>query len=192
MPTDLAPEPALFPAVETSVSAPKDLDAAFGLAYYTPLQEYRSAADTKAGALLTACGLLFTLLARYSSHVTALTAPMSVTAVLVWALLAGFAVFSLATVVYAFHTISPRFPEAPPSLAFFGDIAALSREEYIERIEAMDLETALGELVSYNHTLSAIIAEKFRQLTRAIRCFRIAGVCWLLLILLAGGHLLLG
>lgn len=189
MPTDPAPEP--VPAVPL-IPAAKDLDAAFGLAHYTPLQEYRGAADTKAGALLTACGLLFTLLARYSSHVTALTEPMSAIAVLVWVLVGGFVIFSLATVVYAFHTISPRFPDALPSLAFFGDIAALPREEYIARVEAMDQEAALGELVSYNHTLSTIIAEKFRQLDRAIRCFRAAGGCWLGLILLAGIHLLLG
>jgi hypothetical protein len=56
----------------------------------------------------------------------------------------------------------------------------------------MDQESSLGELLSYNHTLSNIIAEKFRQLNRAIRCFRAAGIFWLGLIALAGAHLLLG
>ena len=185
MPTQLPPEP-------DSTAPAKDLDAAFGLAHYTPLQEYRSAADTKAGALLTACGLFFTLLVRFSSHVTALMTPGNVAGAVAGLFLAGFVVCSLATVVYAFHTISPRFPDAPPSLAFFVDIAALSREEYIARVEAMDQECALGELLSYNHTLSNIIAEKFRQLNRAIRCFRAAGIFWLGLIALAGAHLLLG
>ena len=49
--------------------------------------------------------------------------------------LAGTGAF--AAVVQAFRTILPRFPKVPPSLAFFGDIARLSREEYVRRVEEL-------------------------------------------------------
>src|SRR5687768_11547270 len=53
------------------------------------------------------------------------------------ALVLRFAGLSLAAVVQAFRTISPRFPKAPPSLAFFGDIARLSREEYVAKVASL-------------------------------------------------------
>ena len=168
----------------------EDVAAGFALAHYTPLQEYRSAADTKAGAILTACGLLFTLLASYSSHLMEALVPGGPGAAVTLAALAGFVVLSLGAVLGAFHTITPRFPTAPPSLAFFADIAAFSREDYIARVEALDERGALAQLVSYNHTLSCIVTEKFRQLQRAIRSFQLAALCWLLLMVLLGGRLL--
>ena len=42
---------------------------------------------------------------------------------------------ALCAVIHAFRTISPRFCKAKPSLAFFGEIAALSRETFETQIE---------------------------------------------------------
>jgi hypothetical protein len=98
-------------------------------------------------------------------------------------LVIGFAVLSLLAVVQAFRTISPRFPKAPPSLAFFGDIARLSREQYVQRVESLTAPEALGQMLSYNHTGSLICVEKQRQLRRGLRCFEAAAACWAVLAL---------
>lgn len=160
----------------------EDLTAAFDLAYYTPLQEHRASADTKAGGILTATGLLFTVLARYSPHVLEATrgAPM-IARVAIFAVLGGFVVLAIGAVVRAFQTISPRFHAAPESLTFFGDIARLERDEYIRRVEALSRQEALRHMLSYNHTLSTIVVEKFRDLNRAVRSFEGAFLCWLAL-----------
>ena len=173
------------PSVLAEASAEEgaqDLTAAFDLAYYTPLQEHRAAADTKAGGILTATGLLVTVLARYSSHVMELMSKAPLLAkVALLAVLAGFVLLSIGAVVRAFQTISPRFRGAPESLSFFGDIARLDRDEYIRRVEALSREEALRHMLSYNHTLSTIIVEKFRDLKHAIQLFEGAFLCWLAL-----------
>ncbi|HSB61879.1 MAG TPA: Pycsar system effector family protein, partial [Vicinamibacteria bacterium] len=82
---------------------------------------------------------------------------------------------------HAFHTIAPRFPKAPPSLAFYGDIAKLSREEYVEKVKSLSTEEALDQMINYNHTVSAICVEKFRQLRMGMKAFKAAFPLWALL-----------
>ena len=84
--------------------------------------------------------------------------------------------------VQSFRTISPRFPKAPPSLAFFGDIARLTREEYVARVEALTGAEALEQMLRYNHTGALICVQKLRQLRWAMRFFEFAAGCWLLLV----------
>ena len=73
---------------------------------------------------------------------------------------------------------------APPSLAFFGDIARLSREEYVSRVEALRADEALRQMLSYNHTASRICVEKLRQLRLGLRTFQWAAGCWILLVVI--------
>ena len=68
-----------------------------------------------------------------------------------------------------------------PSLAFFAEIARLDPSDYARRVEAMTMEEAVGQILSYNHTAATICAEKYRQLRRALLCFEAAAACWLLL-----------
>ncbi len=181
LPPDLA-EPALahVPAM------PHRLDAAAALGFQTPLQEHPPAADAKAGALLTVIGLMFTLLAGQVQSIRAiLQASSGLTQVIVMlAAQVGFAVFALATVIESFRTIAPRFPNAPPSLAFFADIARLDRDEYIRRVEAMTPDEALEQILCYNHTLATICVVKFARLRKAIHLCQGAFACWLVAMLL--------
>jgi hypothetical protein len=170
------------PALPVIAPALGDLAAAFDLAYYTPLQEHRSAADTKAGGILTATGLLFTILARYSPHIFAVSQSAAwPVRLVIFAMVGAFGLLAVGAVVRAFQTISPRFHAAPESLLYFGDIARLDREEYIRRVEALSREEALAHMLAYNHTLSVIVVEKFRDLNQAIRLFEGAFFCWLAL-----------
>lgn len=152
------------------------------LVYLTPIGEFIHSADGKAGTILTVLGIMFTLLARFGGPLDAMlrggNRPLMVLTI---ALLAGFALAALAAVVQAFRTISPRFPKATPSLAFFGDIATLAAEQYHARAAQLGADQALAERMKYNHTGARIIIVKMAQMRRALRCFEVAAVCWLLL-----------
>jgi hypothetical protein len=159
-----------------------NLGAALPFVFFTPLQEHRYGADNKAGALLTLAGLMFTVLANSSADLMLMVDTPGFQRYLVVTFFFAFVALMVATVVQAFRTISPRFFKTEPSLAFFGDVAKLSREEYIERVEALTQEEALGHMAAYNHTLANICVEKFRQLNVGVNFFRMAFVCWLVLL----------
>ncbi len=168
---------------------PRHLDPAAALAYRTSLWEHTHNADNKAAGLLTLLGIMFTLLARFGAALGDTLSPArenaagggaaGVMRVAGMLLLGGFAALAFATVIQAFRTISPRFPKAPPSLAFFGDIARLSREQYVARVESMTPDEALEQMLSYNHTGSTICVAKFRELRRCFKCFQVAVAFWL-------------
>ena len=175
------------PIFPDRLPAPRHLDPATALAFRTPLQEHVLSADGKAAGILTLLGMMFTVLARLGGPLSDLVqARQGPVRYVCAALLFGFAGLSLGAVVQAFRTISPRFPTAPPSLAFFGDIARLSREEYVARVEALSAEEALKQMLAYNHTGSRICVEKLLQLRRGIRFFEFAALSWLLLMAVLG------
>lgn len=163
---------------------PAQLDPAAALAFRTPLHEHVLSADGKAAGVITLLGMMFTVVAKFGSQVSDLVQSAGWTRYPVSALVLGFAALSLCAVIQSFRTISPRFPKAPPSLAFFGDIAALTREEYLARVEALPADEALRHMLSYNHTGSLICLEKVRQLRRGLRCFEIAAACWAVLVVI--------
>src|ERR1051325_10474231 len=103
------PQPARTPENPEAIVR---LDSAFDLAYFTPLHEYRSGADTKASGILTLLGVMFTVLVRLSAPLMRVLGGGGALALLCGALLAGFVLLSLVAGARAFHTISPRFPPA--------------------------------------------------------------------------------
>src|SRR3954464_707189 len=99
---------ALAPAtLPDQVATFRHLDPAAALAFRTPLQEHAPAADTKAAAILTALGIMITLLARYGLHLTEMLLGRGLEKFLLVALLLAFAGTGLAAIVQAFRTISP-------------------------------------------------------------------------------------
>lgn len=164
----------------------RHLDPAAALAFRTPLQEHVQSADGKAAGILTFLGLMCTVLTRFGDTLGAILREGAwMKGACVW-LLVVFVGCALGTVVQAFRTISPQFTKAPPSLAFFGDIASLSREEYMKRVMSLSPEGALGQMLSYNHTAASICVGKQRQLRFGLRLFRLASVCWVMLALVLG------
>src|SRR5215212_6776556 len=103
------------------------------LVYLTPIGEFIHSADGKAGTILTVLGIMFTLLARFGGQLDAMIRGRGVMMFVTIALVASFALAALGAVIQSFRTISPRFPKATQSLAFFGDIARLTPEQYITR-----------------------------------------------------------
>ena len=169
-PPELAPPPPPPPA-----------EAAPLLAGKTPVGTETLAADGKAAGVLTMLGIMFTVLARFGPELRDVLHMTGSVRVIAGGLLFGFATMALCAVVQAFRTISPRFCTAKPSLAFFGEIAQLSREEYTARVSSMTMTEAVDHMLAYNHTAARICVEKFRQLRRALRSFEIAACCWLML-----------
>lgn len=160
------------------------LDPAAALAFRTPLQEHAPAADTKAAALLTAFGLMFALLARFGGALGRILSSPGGERWILLALLILFAGLALGAIVQAFRTLSPRFPPGPESLAFFGDIARLERDDYVARVAALTHEHALEHMLRYNHTLATICVDKFRHLRRGLSLFRWAFFAWAVLLVL--------
>jgi hypothetical protein len=162
------------------------LDPAAALACRTPVQEHALSADGKAAGVLTLLGIMFTVLSRFAGDLGTILRTGGWLRVAMLILIVGFAALALATVIQAFRTISPRFPKVPPSLAFFGDIAKLTREEYIATVEAMTPQDAVEHMLRYNHTVSMICVEKFKQLRWGFRFFQWTFLIWLLLVIALG------
>lgn len=158
---------------------PFHLDPVRMLAFRTPVQDQPGLADTKAAAVLTVSGLLFTLVARFGDAIADVVRGAGANRYAALGLLVGFAVLGVGAVVQAFRTISPRFPKAPESLAFFQTVAALERDEYVSRVLGLSLEDVVQHVLTYNHTLATICVEKYRQLRLCIQLFRGAFFCWL-------------
>jgi hypothetical protein len=176
------PVPAGAPgAAAADLAANADIPAAT-LVYLTPVGEFIHSADAKAGTVLALLGIMFTLLARFGQRLDLMIhGPSRVLTVVTLALVAGFALASLGAVLQAFRTISPRFLKAEHSLAFFGDIARMGREQYYARATGLGADAALAERLKYNHTGARIILLKLAQLRWALRCFEVAAGCWILL-----------
>jgi len=162
----------------------RHLDPAAALAFRTPLMEHFLSADGKAAGILTLMGMMFTVLARLGTAVDQLLRSGGALRYIVLALLLAFAAMALTVVMFCFRTIAPRFPKAPPSLAFFGDIASLSRDEYVRRVRSLNPQQALEQILNYNHTTATICAIKSNHLRQALRLFKgVAGV-WLVLVII--------
>ena len=164
------------------VPVPPGLDPAAALAFRTPLHEHVLSADGKAAGVITLLGVMFTVVARFGAQLSELVHTPGAARYAASALVVGFALAALGAVVQSFRTISPRFPKAPQSLAFFGDIAALPRDEYVRTVEALSADEALRHMLFYNHTGSLICIEKSRQLRRGLRFFEGAAACWAVLV----------
>jgi hypothetical protein len=176
-------QPSVLP---DQLPVPGRLDPVASLAFRTPLGDHPLSADGKAAAILTLLGLMFSIIGRYAGNVGVMIKSQDWHRPAVLALLGCFALCAFAAVLQAFRTITPRFPKVAESLAFFGDIARLSREEYVRRVEGLTAEQALDQILLYNHTASTILVEKFTQLRRGIRFFQFASVLWVVLMALIG------
>lgn len=174
-----SPPPAGTAVLPDRPPVPSRLDPTAALAFRTPMQEHVASADGKAAGVLTLLGLMFTILTRLGTALGELLSAGGPFKWLALTLLVGFASAAAATVIQAFRTIAPRFPKVEPSLAFFGDIARMTREEYVRRVTALSADEAIGHMLSYNHTTATILAGKQRQLQLGLQLFKLATVCWL-------------
>ena len=169
------------PSTQPPPAPGHNLEAAATLAARSSVGGETAGADGKAAGVLTLLSIMYMVLGRFGPELKGVLHQGGPARVICGLLLLGFATMALCAVVQAFRTIVPRFCKAKPSLAFFGEIARLSREEYFERVESMTMRDALDHILSYNHTAATICVEKYKQLRRSLRSFEIAAACWLML-----------
>lgn len=154
------------------------------LAYYAPIHHNPALADRKAAFLLGATGLICTVLLLFSGAIARLLE--SPWAVLRWGvllLLVAIGALLLVGAAIAWHAFTFPTPSMPASWAFYRDIAARPREEYAQAVKALGHRQALRDMLHYNYSLAVQGAAKFRIVGQAFKCFRIALILWLIVLL---------
>jgi Family of unknown function (DUF5706) len=155
------------------------------LAYFTPVREYPPLGDRKAAVLLGANGLMVSVLLFFSRPIGRIVeGPRPWEARLVVTVLTPLVVLLLLGAWYAFRALTRPIPAMPPSLAYFPDIAALTREEYRRRILALDHRRAVRDMLHYNYSLAVLSVRRFRLVERSLFCSRATFELWILLLLM--------
>ena len=155
------------------------------LAYFTPVHQHPPLADRKAAFLLTASGIIITVLLIFSGPIERLVrSPYWLASALLLVLLFALLGAMLIGAWYSWRAFGLRIPPMPTSHAFFNDIARESFEEYARKVKSMDHHQAVREMLHYNYSLAQQAAIKFRLVNRAFACFRIVIVLWLFLLLM--------
>ena len=174
------------PCCHDHTRADPEIEAVLGparLAYFTPSSEFPILADRKAAFLLTASGLILTVLVFFMGPVAVLHGPRSLLTVLTMTLL----VMVLALIVHSARAAYRAFvlpvPEMPTCIAFYRHLAVLTRDDYHEAIKSLTHPEALRNILHYNYSISCQGASKFRLVQRSLASMRIALVLWMLLLL---------
>jgi hypothetical protein len=155
------------------------------LAYFTPVREYPPLGDRKAAVLLGANGLMVSVLLFFSGPIGRIVeGPSAWKAWLVILVLGPLAILLLLGAWYAFRALTRPIPPMPPSLAYFPDIAALTREEYRRRILALDHRRAVRDMLHYNYSLAVLSVQRFRLVERSLFCSRATFELWIALLLM--------
>lgn len=155
------------------------------LAYFTPVREYPPMGDRKAAMLLGANGLMVSVLLLFSGPIGGIVqGPYPWEARLVVVVLAPLAVLLVLGGWFAFRALTRPIPPMPPSLAYFPDIAALTREEYRRRVLALDHRRALRDMLHYNYSLAVLSVQRFRLVERSFFCSRATFELWIVLLLM--------
>lgn len=171
----------------THVSDP-EIEAVVGparLAYFTPNSEFPILADRKAAFLLTASGLLLTVLFFLLDPIMGIVrGPHRV--------LAGISVLLLVAVLglvvngarLAYKAFVLPIPEMPECLAFFRHIAQNPFEWYDRQIKSLTHPQALRMILEYNHHSARQASGKFALVNRSLVSIRIAILLWMLLLMI--------
>ena len=161
------------------------LSGAARLAYFAPVQQYPPLADRKGSFLLTASGLLITILFLFSSALGRMMHNQNGMISMGILLLLGFlAILLLICGWNAWMSFTAPIPPMPASLANFRDIARGSIDEYSSRLREMAHAQAIRDMLNYNYSLAMQGATKFRYVQRAMGCFKVALVLWMIVVML--------
>jgi hypothetical protein len=155
------------------------------LAYFTPVHQHPPLADRKASFLLTASGIIITVLLIFAGAIERMVrSPYWLASFLVLVLL--FALLGAMAIAawFAWRAFGMRIPPMPTSHAFFNDVARESFDEYARNVKGIAHRGAIREMLHYNYSLATQAATKFRLVNRAFACFRVVIVLWLFLLLM--------
>ena len=165
---------------------PESLMGPLRLALYTPVREYPPLGDRKAVAVLGTNGLMLTVALFFSGAINAVVEGddrFGLGRYVTVIALVPFGCGMLWGTWAAFRALTLPMPTMPETLALFGDIARLDREEYRRRVMDVGYRDALRAMLHYNYSLAALSASKFRLLNRAILCSKIMFPLWMAVLL---------
>jgi len=161
------------------------LSGAARLAYFAPVQQYPPLADRKGGFLLTASGLLITILFLFSSAIGRMMHSHNrIVGLGILLTLGLLAILLLICSWNAWMSFTAPIPPMPESAANFRDIAKGSIDEYSLRLREMSHAQAIHDMLNYNYSLAMQGATKFRYVQRAMGCFKVALVLWMVVLML--------
>ena len=161
------------------------LAGAARLAYFAPVQQYPPLADRKGSFLLTASGLLITTLFLFSSSLARIMHNQNTVVSMGILLLLGLlAILLLICAWNAWMSFTAPNPPMPASAANFRDIARESLDDYSQRLRGMTHPQAIRDMLNYNYSLAMQGATKFRYVQRAMGCFKVALVLWMVVLML--------
>jgi Family of unknown function (DUF5706) len=129
-------------------------------------------ADAKAGLIAAGAAALLNVLANRAREDLALIGSSAehqpvLTAVRLLVLLVAVVASALA-LLFAYFALRPRMP-APRSYIAFPELARMTADQYLDRIEAESNEGLIRELAKDTIALSGIAMTKNRMVSRAIR-----------------------
>ncbi len=167
----------------------QNTDALLGatrLAFFTPIRNYPSLADSKAKSILAADGLMISVFLIYHDRLVMLLHNDYLGVVfLILTLLASFSCLLLIGGFCAYIALTMPIPPMPESLAFFPEIARLSLDEYRSKITVLTHRQVVHKILIYNYSLATLCARKFALLRRAMACVRAQFFLWLVITLVA-------
>ncbi|HKO53565.1 MAG TPA: Pycsar system effector family protein [Polyangiaceae bacterium] len=139
------------------------------------ITSYIAAADTKAGALLTFVTILGTAVGFAAPTVLrSAHSAACIVYVIEWTIAAVVLVSVGGTLLHCLKALSPSTPSAGASLHSFPDLATMSPDEVVARVEMLTPADAAKNLSLHNVTLARIAQDKFRQLGLATRWLGVA------------------
>jgi hypothetical protein len=155
------------------------------LAYCTPTGEFPVLADRKAAFLLTASGLIVTVLIFFMQPIVeVIRGPHRLLAVAIGLLVAAILALVMLAAHWAYKAFVRPLPEMPQTLAFYRHIATNPLDTYAESMKSLTHPEALRSILHYNYSVACLGAEKFRLIQRSLRCMRAAILLWMLLLLI--------
>lgn len=153
------------------------------LAFCTPVHEAGILADRKAAFLLTACGLMLTILFFFIPEVVQVRQSRPLLGGSMLAMLAVLLVLVLLSAVSAYLGYVAPMPELPESLVHYQSVGRRGGDDYRQQMKDLSHSRALLEMLQYNHAVARQSMLKFRRVNHTLRCFHIVIPLWMLLLL---------
>jgi len=151
----------------------------------TPVRAYPAVGDGKATALLSAYGLIISVLLSFSGPLGAMTRGADpFKAGLATVILAPLTVLLFLGMWHSIRALFLPVPPMPANLMYYQHVAATSREEYVDAMRGLRFQEGLRQLMYHNYALSTLCTAKFRLVETGVACLRASFALWLLLLLI--------
>jgi hypothetical protein len=165
------PQPSEIPSSDAKAEAKVRFDFIARVHVYT--HDYIRFADTKASAILAACGFLFTgLFTRGDAFGSIIQkSPSSRLTLLVLFFGVAALLSLLATIGHSVACVMPRLGSRGKGLVYWDQVAKHSSEDYIQAVSSLSGDEAVTQLANHVRAVSETAQKKYVHVSKAL--------CWL-------------